>query len=253
MKRFSLILFAAALISGGCGKEVPQDDPAPAPGDYIDEYGVNHGQGIQVGGIVWAPVNCGYKAVTADDKGYPDGKLYQWGRKYGQGYYGEDRKDAGVDYKAEGPLSLEIATSERYATVFITAVKDWLDPSDDSLWNKGTEESPIKTQYDPCPEGWRVPTRAELDHLLTLMTGWKVNEKKQLGAWFSDGKGTLFLPQTPYRAFSGEFYPALHSGYYWSSMPGWQFSGIKMNVNAENPHTSNSSRPSAYAVRCVKE
>ena len=53
--------------------------------DYIDEYGVNHGKGIAVGNIVWAPVNCGYKAATSESKGFPYGKLYQWGRKYGQG------------------------------------------------------------------------------------------------------------------------------------------------------------------------
>ena len=28
--------------------------------DYIDEYGENHGQGVEINGVVWAPVNCGY-------------------------------------------------------------------------------------------------------------------------------------------------------------------------------------------------
>jgi hypothetical protein len=28
--------------------------------DYIDEYGVNHGPGVEIDGVVWAPVNCGY-------------------------------------------------------------------------------------------------------------------------------------------------------------------------------------------------
>lgn len=51
--------------------------------DYINEYGVNHGKGIIIGDIVWAPVNCGYHATD-----YKYGKLYQWGRKYGQGYDG---------------------------------------------------------------------------------------------------------------------------------------------------------------------
>ena len=48
--------------------------------DYIDEYGVNHGKGVNIDGVIWAPVDCGYHAVN-----YPYGKLYQWGRKYGQG------------------------------------------------------------------------------------------------------------------------------------------------------------------------
>lgn len=56
--------------------------------DYIDEYSVNHGKGTTVGMATWAPVNCGYHK---DD--YKYGKLYQWGRKYGQGY---DSSDATV-------------------------------------------------------------------------------------------------------------------------------------------------------------
>ena len=30
--------------------------------EYIDEYGENRGYGIAIGDVVWAPVNCGYKA-----------------------------------------------------------------------------------------------------------------------------------------------------------------------------------------------
>ena len=41
--------------------------------DYIDEYGINHGGGILIGDILWAPVNCGYHETD-----YPYGKLYQW-------------------------------------------------------------------------------------------------------------------------------------------------------------------------------
>ena len=58
-------------------------------GDYIDEYGISHGPGIEIDDVVWAPVNCGYKMQTSESKGYPYGRYYQWGRKYGQGYYGE--------------------------------------------------------------------------------------------------------------------------------------------------------------------
>lgn len=56
--------------------------------DYVDEYGINHGKGIAIGKAIWAPVNCGYHATD-----YKYGKLYQWGRKYGQGY---DDSDASV-------------------------------------------------------------------------------------------------------------------------------------------------------------
>lgn len=48
-------------------------------GDYVDEHGINRGKGIQVYGVVWAPVNCGYHETD-----FPWGKLYQWGRSDGQ-------------------------------------------------------------------------------------------------------------------------------------------------------------------------
>lgn len=62
------------------------DIPSFSDNDYIDEYGVNRGEGIEIDGVVWAPVNFGYRAATESDPGYPYGKLYQWGRKNGQGY-----------------------------------------------------------------------------------------------------------------------------------------------------------------------
>ncbi len=81
------------------------------PGEYVDEYVINHSQGIEIDGVVWAPVNCGYHK---DD--YKYGKLYQWGRKYGQGYclsYAEGQwyqlySDASVPNRVQGPVTLSV-------------------------------------------------------------------------------------------------------------------------------------------------
>lgn len=48
--------------------------------NYVDEYGVNHGYGVEIGGIIWAPVNCGYHETD-----YKYGKLYQWGAQVRSG------------------------------------------------------------------------------------------------------------------------------------------------------------------------
>ena len=61
-------------------KDMGQNIPREAGLDYVDEYGINHGGGILIGDILWAPVNSGYHPTD-----YPYGKLYQWGRKHGQG------------------------------------------------------------------------------------------------------------------------------------------------------------------------
>ena len=60
------------------------------PFAYV-ENGKYLGDGVLVGGVVWAPVNCGY-----DELRYPMGRLYQFGRKYGQGYNDDNVHDAWI-------------------------------------------------------------------------------------------------------------------------------------------------------------
>ena len=138
--------------------------PAYVDGYYIDERGINHGEGINIDGKIWAPVNCGYHSSD-----YPNGKMYQWGRKYGQGYKGYNSEDAVHRELVEGPVTLEEGQASRNRNNFYTSASypyQWLDVSDAMLWNAGTEEHPVKTEYDPCPKGWRVPTQTELQSLL---------------------------------------------------------------------------------------
>ena len=54
------------------GEEISFTTPKILVSDYIDEYGINQGAGVEIDGVVWAPVNCGYHATD-----YPYGKLYQ--------------------------------------------------------------------------------------------------------------------------------------------------------------------------------
>jgi len=56
--------------------------------------------------------------------------------------------DATVDYAIAHP------------DVFITTTKssgDWLASPDNTLW------APVKTEYDPCPAGWKVPAAYVVD------------------------------------------------------------------------------------------
>ena len=130
---------------------------------YIDEYGINHGVGVEIDGVVWAPVNCGYHETD-----FKYGKLYQWGRKYGQGF---DASDAFLPEIVDGPVALCIGQSKDNENVFYLGSEleqsgyDWCASPNGNLWNSGTESDPVKTEYDPCPEGWRVPTYSELNPL----------------------------------------------------------------------------------------
>ena len=249
------------------------DDPGgeilPQEGDYVDEYGINHGPGVKIGETVWAPVNCGYHATD-----FKYGKLYQWGRKYGQGYSGNlydidgnkvgEVSDASVPTIEEGGISIITGQHKSKANVFFTSTlefnDDWLYPQDSKLWNSGSESAPVKTEYDPCPEGWRVPTYAELDELNNNCSSWTINENGQPGYWFSGASSytetvpQVFLPAAGTRnSPDGNAYYRGPHGRYWSSRPYSTYastlyfdsSGVNMYIDY--------ARALGQSVRCVQE
>lgn len=161
-------------------------------GSYVDEYGVNYGQGITLDGVIWAPVNCGYKPETPDSKGYPYGKLYQWGRKYGQGY-GKPYYSSSDTYEDETTPIIEPtwggknedADKDTFYYGSRTDNYNWIYSSE-NFWNSGTVDSPKKNEmYDPCPEGWRVPTEAELSALFGGNSSELTTKDGVYGVWAS--------------------------------------------------------------------
>ena len=225
--------------------------------DYIDEYGVNHGKGIAVGNIVWAPVNCGYKAATSESKGFPYGKLYQWGRKYGQGY----NNDESVPELVEGPVMPSVAQSEENKDKFYYVSQspyDWNKVKNDELWNSGTESAPVKTKYDPCPEGWRVPTYAELAKLNKNYSSWTTSEG-QNGRYFTgdytclDKAPQVFFPAAGLRSDDdGDAYGRGGNGYYWSSRPDYA-NANRIYFYSSSVGMGYNNRANGYPVRCVQE
>lgn len=100
-------------------------------------------------------------ALTAEQEIRAGGLLYQWGRKDPFMSLGDesavlpastspaevfqyvyiDQTDGNVEYAIKNPTEIIYSDGE-----------DWLAQSDATLW------SSRKTKYDPCPEGWQVPT-----------------------------------------------------------------------------------------------
>ena len=241
---------------------------------YIDEHKINHGPGIKIGYVVWAPVNCGYHKDH-----FQYGKLYQWGRKYGQGYYGDlcinnesgvaevigTWNDAGEQKLKSGPISLSYGQDSENADQFIYRTasdvkygRDWCDTEHDYLWNSGSENEPIKTEYDPCPEGWRVPTWKELNALQENHSSF-VEVNGQYGYWlsgpieYSEGVPRIFLPAAGMNTHRGSSQFRGYYGYYFASNPAGTSETGRLQMTYKRVNMGGAYRSMGLSVRCVKE
>ena len=230
---------------------------------YIDEYGVNYGPGITIDGITWAPVNCGYKPETYDNKGYPYGKLYQWGRSNGQGY-GYPYDSSNDSYEDDSTPSIEngwrFENGAEDVNTFYTPNGgyfdwDWINDGSAKYWRQPDGN---KTEHDPCPTGWRVPTWNELNTLYSgYNSGW-TQYNGQYGIWFSGSKpygedlNKIFLPA------SGERYPYSNAqnrgvdGFYWSSSV-INYYSWSMKVDSGGAGKWYMGKAYGLSVRCVKD
>ena len=238
--------------------------------DYIDEYGVNHGGGILIGDILWAPVNSGYHPTH-----YPYGKLYQWGRKHGQGYgppylfkdkpVVDPDPDKSQPEIVPGPITPKEAL--KYPNHFYAksdkAPFNWCK-NDMKLWCNFTDDGKMykNEANDPCPEGWRLPDIKDFDKLIKHSSDLVINPATgQMGRWFSGplpysiAVPRIFLPAAGQRYSDGmSAFRGTH-GVYWTLRHGggelmvynFTFSRDDMEVDPFGaPHD-------AYSVRCVKD
>ena len=121
-------------------------------------------------------------------------------------------------------------------------------------WTDGS-----KTSDDPCPVGFRVPTRTQLTALVdntlnprTFVGTW-TNSSVYYGSGFRFGQ-SLFLPTPGARLNSnGTLGSRGGSGNYWSSTEDSSTSAWRVVFNSFAVFVGSSDRIYGYSVRCIAE
>lgn len=131
-----------------------------------------------------------------------------------------------------------------------------------SGWNtskapNGAWSDNSKMVNDPCPAGFRVPSKAQWEGVISF------NTKSQVGTWtvsttnYSSGKifgSNLFLPAAGFRYDdSGGLYGRGYSGIYWSSTEIGSGNAWYLEFLNNTASIGNYFRTSGVSVRCISE
>jgi len=217
---------------------------------------------VESQGKCWLDRNLGASQVaTAYNDSLAYGNLFQWGRL-----------DDGHQIRTSGTTTvlssddipghnnfiiskdIESLLHNRYDRIIAASYYyDWRFPKNDNLWqgDKGIN--------NPCPSGWRVPTRQEWQ---VEFDSWRYPEKgpeqwlypeKRIDARPYAMNSTLKLPAGGYRAGKdGLLDDEGEKGYYWSS----NVSGVDaINLDFYNASIfiGNYFRVYGFSVRCIKD
>lgn len=229
---------------------------------YVDEYGIDWGNGQTIRGLTWAPVNCGYEETK-----YPLGKLYQWGRRFGLGYQDDEYKDITKPIISDIWLGNNGEESTTTFYRFADGSKynyDWIYEGNDMFWNLGTEENPEKNcEFDPCPEGWRIPTAFEFKSLIGFVNKEWINTSGWDGYLFSETNAsrnqentsaTLFLPAGGrLNVIDGKAYDRNIEAYYWTNTASNGNSAYLYFYKEDCSVNYQGSRAGGCLIRCIKE
>lgn len=199
--------------------------------------------------------NLGAESATATDGAKTRGLYYQFGRK--DPFVGSTEI-----YDINGTSKSTGATIATGKVTFAKAVQtpatfytygsgnnDWASPNNytSKNWND-ISESDGKTFFDPCPEGWRLPTKAEYSNFSTTTFTWDATNSGRTynGNWF---------PAAGYRGCDvGSMSVVGSYGYCWSASPYSEYVGYSLYFDSGyvSP-TLSLNRAFGFSVRCVQE
>jgi uncharacterized protein (TIGR02145 family) len=135
----------------------------------------------------------------------------------------------------------------------------WDDPTQyfygdkTSVPNVNSLSTTWQSSTDPCPDGWRVPTLAEYEALLTASTTktWGTSGGIN-GMTYATTNGTLFFPAAGYRYWTGSA-DRTSFGYYWTSTQEIATRVYHLYFHSTTPgYTIDSYKYHAMSIRCVR-
>jgi uncharacterized protein (TIGR02145 family) len=182
-------------------------------------------------GKVWMDRNMGAsQAATSSTDAAAYGDLYQWGR----------RSDGHQCRTSPTTTTLSSADQPAHGNFILapTTPFDWRSPQNTNLWQG------VNGVNNPCPNGYRVPSEAELE---LERTSWSTNNAS--GAFSSPLKLTMSGGRD---GSNGSFTNVGSNGDYWSStISGNGSRSLYFPVNNAGMNTYN--RVNGESIRCIKE
>jgi len=173
-------------------------------------------EGVVINGIRWATRNVdmpGTFAANPEDAGM----FFQWNRRKGW------------------------------------AVTGYEYPNSIPGWDNSTPTGTAwYAENDPCPEGWRVPTREELESLYYASSEWTTKNGVN-GRLFGIAPNQLFLPAARCRYSAGALSTVGGWGCYWSSSANSARNGWFLHFFSGGSRVGTLTRVHGFSVRCVSK
>ena len=191
--------------------------------DFVARLCITTDEGVTINGIRWATRNVDMPGTFAEN---PEdaGMFFQWNRRVGW--------------------------SSTYSLV---------NSDGGTVWDNTTPEGTIwERENDPCPPGWRVPTRWELQTLFDAGSEWTAQNEVN-GRLFGSYPNQIFLPAVGRIFFNGVLNGANVMGHYSSSTLRSVLSGV-YNLrfsSSDSPFNTTVSawgmHAGTYSIRCVED
>ena len=213
--------------------------------------------------------NLGATSATPGDVGAL-GLLYQWGRK--DPFLGSSSFSSNTVAKStiswpspvstnssRGTVSYVTANPTTFVTGDSSSNNDWHYSSrDNTFW---TTSDKIKSIYDPCPAGWRVPdgggsgvwSKALGSSSSFYYTYNSTNEGMNFSGKFGSAS-TIWYPASGYRYGSGGGLSGVGDGDYWSASPSSNGAyGLNFYGSGSVLPSYSYGRAHGRSVRCLQE